>query len=728
MAKRAKYHFKKKRKPRRAAKLNPGLVNQGAVTRVLQRSSCSVALKVPAVPELAGAYTWMLTKMASILGRPMSRDAADEAAAHILVELERAFVFSQRSKVELRFLAPPGAPIQYEAAAEQRSLTDTYEHWLGTDETELFGKQPDARVLAAANELGEPASSPVLDFGAGTGRNALGLARLGYPVDAVEITSRFAQMITAQAAREELEVRTIEADVFRDASSLRRDYRMLFASEVASDLRDESELRKLFELAAAVLAEGGLFIFNAHLCYPGYTPDKAAREFAQHSYSALYTPSEMAEAARGLPFDLVSNDSSAVYERTHLPEEAWPPTHWFENWATGRDVFELERGSCPIELCWLVFRKRQGASVAPKQLRGALDASLLEMQGTDEEVCLDPAALKQGLLRRFARRAVARGQLVLPAVPALHERLALTCSDSFLALGRDYSEEELAEFNRLLGQALDEAFAQSPRSNVVVDFELPMGQELKFELSVDAPSIQDAYADWFESVPQPMFGEHPDARVEALIREAQIAPACPVLDLGAGLGRNALWLAEAGHPVDALEMTPVFAAALENAAQQRSLPVRVVEQSLFDVGDAIGHDYGFVLASGTIADFRSASELRRLFELAAERLATGGLLLISVHVVDPNVLSPALFQWAQQCCAACFTDAKVQGAAGGLGLVRVSTQSAYEFERKNLPADRWPPSPVFEEWSTGRHAVVSSRGQAPLELRWMLYRKAPAGA
>jgi tRNA1(Val) A37 N6-methylase TrmN6 len=39
----------------------------------------------------------------------------------------------------------------------------------------------------------------VLDIGGGTGRNALALARRGHPVDVVESTSKFADMIRADA-------------------------------------------------------------------------------------------------------------------------------------------------------------------------------------------------------------------------------------------------------------------------------------------------------------------------------------------------------------------------------------------------------------------------------------------------------------------------------------------------------------------------------------------------
>lgn len=44
---------------------------------------------------------------------------------------------------------------------------------ISTREPPLFGTEPDARVWALANEAADARTHPVLDIGAGTGRNAL---------------------------------------------------------------------------------------------------------------------------------------------------------------------------------------------------------------------------------------------------------------------------------------------------------------------------------------------------------------------------------------------------------------------------------------------------------------------------------------------------------------------------------------------------------------------------
>jgi 2-polyprenyl-3-methyl-5-hydroxy-6-metoxy-1,4-benzoquinol methylase len=121
----------------------------------------------------------------------------------------------------------------------------------------LFGAHPDRRLVALAAELGEPASSPVLDVGAGTGRNALALARMGFTVDAVEMTGALAQILEDDAAKQGLPVRVVRRNLFDAAQELDRAYRLVLLSEVVSDFRHTAQLRKMFELAASALAPGG---------------------------------------------------------------------------------------------------------------------------------------------------------------------------------------------------------------------------------------------------------------------------------------------------------------------------------------------------------------------------------------------------------------------------------------------------------------------------------------
>ena len=212
-------------------------------------------------------------------------------------------------------------------------------------------------MWALANEAADPTAHRVLDIGAGTGRNALALARRGHPVDVVELTAKFADMIRSDAERESLDVRVIQRDVFATMDDLRRDYQLILVSEVVPDFRTTQQLRGVFELAAQCLAPGGRLVFNAFLARHGYTPDNAARELGEQMYTSMFTRDEMSTAAAGLPLELVADDSVYEYEKAHLPDGAWPPTGWYAEWVSGLDVFDVERENSPIELRWLVYQK-----------------------------------------------------------------------------------------------------------------------------------------------------------------------------------------------------------------------------------------------------------------------------------------------------------------------------------------------------------------------------------
>jgi hypothetical protein len=136
-------------------------------------------------------------------------------------------------------------------------------------------------------------------------------------------------------------------------------------SEVVPDFRTTQQLRGMFELAARCLAAGGRLVFNAFLPRGDYVPDNAARELGQQCNTMIFTRDEITGAVAVLPLELVADDAAYEYEKTHLPEGAWPPTGWYADWASGLDVFDVEREESPIELRWLVYQKT-GPETGPK--------------------------------------------------------------------------------------------------------------------------------------------------------------------------------------------------------------------------------------------------------------------------------------------------------------------------------------------------------------------------
>jgi SAM-dependent methyltransferase len=333
------------------------MLREALIRRLYRRLSAEGHIRVPAVPALIDEYVQLCGNVCATLGVWYAPEQAAQLRTALKAELEKAFKASPRSEVLISYQAPFGTGVNFRVQAEWRTVEADYDQWMEVRPPPLFGTEPDARVLALATEAADASTYRVLDVGAGTGRNALALARRGHPVDAVEMTAKFAEVIVSEAAGESLSVNVIQSDVFTATEGVREEYQLMVLSEVVSDFRTTHELRGMFDLAMDCLAPGGRLVFNTFLARDGYVPDDAAVQLSQQCNSMVFTRDEVTAAAAGLPLDLVADDSAYDYEKAHSAPDAWPPTGWFEGWATGLDVFDVKRDDSPIELRWLVFQK-----------------------------------------------------------------------------------------------------------------------------------------------------------------------------------------------------------------------------------------------------------------------------------------------------------------------------------------------------------------------------------
>ncbi|MDT5274345.1 MAG: hypothetical protein QOG95_1277 [Mycobacterium sp.] len=336
---------------------NPSMLREAMARRLYRRAVVTAQITVPAVPSMIDEYVTMCGNVFAVAGVQHTAEQSAQLKTVLAAELAKAYSASSRSNIVISFHAPFGITVNYRVTTESVTVGGAYDGWVSTREGPLFGTEPDARVWALASEAADPGAHPVLDIGAGTGRNALALARHGHPVDAVEMSSKFADIIRAEAQRESLEVRVMNGDVFETMEGVRRDYQLIVLAEVVPDFRTTGELRGIFELAADCLAPGGRLVFNVFVARQGYTPDDAARQLGQQCNTMIFTRDELTAAATQLPIGLIGDDSAYEYEKAHLPDGAWPPTGWYDGWASGLDVFDLEREEAPIELRWLVYQK-----------------------------------------------------------------------------------------------------------------------------------------------------------------------------------------------------------------------------------------------------------------------------------------------------------------------------------------------------------------------------------
>ncbi|MFV0495677.1 class I SAM-dependent methyltransferase, partial [Mycobacterium sp.] len=270
---------------------------RAAVTkRVINRAAASGEITLPAVPGMIDEYLQMCDSTFAALGRQFN----DEELAHLREvlrnQLTAAYTESQRSNIVITYSTDAGKNLQYQVNTRFFTVAEAYENWVATREPPLFGTQPDARVWALANEAADPRSFRILEIGPGPGRNALPLARRGHPVEVIEVTPKFAEILQAEAQRNAVDIRVIVRNVFETTADLRNDYQLIVLSEVVTDVRTTQQLRSVFELAAQCLAPGGQLVLNTFVSRLGYQIEDVAREFGQQAYSCMFSPEETAAA------------------------------------------------------------------------------------------------------------------------------------------------------------------------------------------------------------------------------------------------------------------------------------------------------------------------------------------------------------------------------------------------------------------------------------------------
>src|SRR6478609_4302606 len=241
--------------------------------------------------------------------------------------------------------------------------------------------------------------------------------------------------------------------------------------------------------------------------------------------------------------------------------------------------------------------------------------------------------LRQALMRRLPQRVRATAEYRVPPVPSLLEHYVQVFNNVWLGMGRIFSAEDLEQFRAALKLNLIEAWTASQYSRVLVSFatDPPPQTSLSWRINVESVSMADEYDHWVATRTPPLFGKHPDAKIFELARACGSPAEVPILDIGAGTGRNTLPLARAGFPTDAVELAPALAAILREEAEKEALPMKVFEANVLDpnIGITPGYYRILLLAEVVASHFRTLGEVRELFRVAANLLAKDGLLVFS---------------------------------------------------------------------------------------------------
>ncbi len=117
---------------------------------------------------------------------------------------------------------------------------------------------------------------------------------------------------------------------------------------------------------------------------------------------------------------------------------------------------------------------------------------------------------------------------------------------------------------------------------------------------------RDGSPPWDIGRPQPAFVRIADA--------GEVAG--PVLDCGCGTGEQALMLAERGHEVLGIDLSPTAVATARRKAQERKLKATFAVGNALDLG-SLGRRFATVIDSGVFHVFNDADRARYVLSLAS---------------------------------------------------------------------------------------------------------------
>lgn len=184
----------------------------------------------------------------------------------------------------------------------------------------------------------------------------------------------------------------------------------------------------------------------------------------------------------------------------------------------------------------------------------------------------------------------------------------------------------------------------------------------------------------------PFFVDKPDENLVAYVEQTQL-PLTRVLELGSGPGRNALYLAEHGSQVDAIDLAQSSIDWANERANERQLDVRFRQGNLFELSIEDGA-YDFVYDSGCfhhIAPHRRHDYIR----VVTDALRPGGCFALTCFVEGGQYGGSDMTDWDVY---------RQRSLQGGLGFTEDKLRSIFDtFDvlEIRLMQEAAPTDPVF---------------------------------
>jgi 2-polyprenyl-3-methyl-5-hydroxy-6-metoxy-1,4-benzoquinol methylase len=332
------------------------------------------------------------------------------------------------------------------------------------------------------------------------------------------------------------------------------------------------------------------------------------------------------------------------------------------------------------------------------------------------------------MMYNVGRRIASKGVITFPCVPTFIDQYMTKLATLFDVLGKPFSPEETMHLREIIERGVAESWLTTPFGLVNIEYETkpPPHPGIEYNVKTRVITMGEQYADWIAHMPQPLFGKLADAKVLDVAASLGPAADAPVLDVGAGNGRNTLPLARRGHPVDALEPVAALAGEIRTRASALDVPVDVIESSVLDPATTLKKDHYklVVMAEVIAAHFRSIDQVRDAVASLCDTLAPGGILLLNTFLAMEGYKPDAMAREVSQIVWSCvFTRSDLAFISKEMPLDLVADESVFEYEKAHLPADAWPPTGWFVEWAQGLDLFALPEGKAPIDLRWLAYRK-----
>jgi SAM-dependent methyltransferase len=348
---------------------------------------------------------------------------------------------------------------------------------------------------------------------------------------------------------------------------------------------------------------------------------------------------------------------------------------------------------------------------------------------SDNSPITDRDYLDRVVAQNTRKYTIAKAEFSVPCMPSMLNEALRLLQEYCQLLGKPGTPEEQEKLRAFLSQKLQEGFKASPHSRLVLMCvpakpQIGLLGGVSIQTKVVSESLSDKYTTWPKTRPDPLFGSEPDVKVMNVAASLGEPSQIRVLDVGAGPGRNSLPLARRGHPVHALELTPVFAEKLVQAAKPENLPIEVAVGNVLDpLVRMQPYYYQYVISTEVISHFRNTQELRLFFGKMCDALVTGGKLLVSLFLTEGGYQPTDLVrELGEVSFSSIFTPGELRQSIEGLPLNMVSAEATLEYEKQHHQGESWPPTPWYEGWCSGRNVFPIAK-KPPMQLSWVLMER-----